>query len=313
VRELGDALAYALTGEESTHELRRRTRVEIPPTQFSSDAEIPPTELSIETVPQPSPTERQASAPTIAGRFEPAAASDLVYPKAPVAASPTSGRPWMLGIFGLLMVIALVGGGLGLYRIRGSIFPAKEKAGKVEAAERSLEYSLNVQKMRNGKPYEQSFQTSGREIFENGWKFQLNISSPQEGYLYLLNEGPAAGEVITYNLLFPEDETNNGSARVAAAQKLETAWMRFDEHQGTEKFWIVWAASPVKELDDVTGAVNEKDRGEIKNPDQAKAVRDFLTKHSTPEPEVVKDSQRKLTTVKGKSNVLVSFVELEHH
>jgi len=48
-------------------------------------------------------------------------------------------------------------------------------------------------------------------------------------------------------------------------------------------------------------------------PDQAKAVRDFLEKHSSPKPEVAKDSAGEKTTVKGKGDVLVSSVELKHH
>src|SRR5204863_5000677 len=95
-------------------------------------------------------------------------------------------------------------------------------------AERSLTYSLTVQKMRDGKPYQTEFECSGQEIFENGWKFRLNLSSSQEGYLYLLNEGPTSGDKTTYNLLFPEAKTNSGSPRVNANQKLQTAWMRFD-------------------------------------------------------------------------------------
>jgi len=114
-------------------------------------------------------------------------------------------------------------------------------------------------------------------------------------------------------MLFPEPKTNGGSSRVSADQKLQTAWMRFDEHQGTEKFWIVWAAAPVKELDDVTGVVNAQQKGEISDASQAKAVRDFLAKHSSPKPEVAKDSAGEKTTVKGRGDVLVSNVELKHH
>lgn len=313
VRELGDALAYALTGEVSTHELRQKNSAEILPTQLSGPETLP-TELSIETVPQESPTPGEPSVKTIAGRFEPATTDDLIHPKAPAAVPVANNRTWLKVVIGLVVVAALVGGGFALIRNRESIFPGGRKTddrGKV--AERSLQYFLTVQKLHNGKPYDQPFQTSGQEIFENGWKFRMNISSPQEGYLYLLNEGPAAGGVTTYNVLFPEAEINSGSPHVTAAQKLQTAWMRFDEHQGTEKFWVVWAAASVKELDDVTGTVNEQDQGEISNPDQAKAVRDFLAKHSASQPEVAKDSQKKLTTVKGKGEVLVSFVELEHH
>jgi hypothetical protein len=89
--------------------------------------------------------------------------------------------------------------------------------------------------------------------------------------------------------------------------------MRFDDNQGTEKFWIVWAAAPVKELDAVTDAVNDQDQGEIKDSAKLRRVRDFLAKHSSPKPEVAKDSAKKQTTVKAKGDTLVNFIELEHH
>jgi hypothetical protein len=169
------------------------------------------------------------------------------------------------------------------------------------------------QKMRDGKPFQDEFQSSGQEIFENGWKFRMNLTSQKEGYLYLLNEGPAAGDATTYNLLFPEAKTNNGSPRITADQKLQTAWMRFDDHQGTEKFWLVFSETAVKELEPATDAVNERDIGEIKDLAKARTVRVFLQQHSSASPEVAKDSATKQTTVKGKGDVLVSFIELEHH
>jgi hypothetical protein len=166
--------------------------------------------------------------------------------------------------------------------------------------------------MRDGKPFQDQFESSGQEIFENGWKFRINLSSPQEGYLYLLNEGPASGDA-TYNVLFPEAATNGGSPRVTANQKLQTAWMRFDDHQGTENFWLVWAAAPVPELEAVTGAVDDRDLGEIKDGAKARTVRDFLKQHSTTKPEVTKDSARKQSVVKARTDVLVNAIELEHH
>jgi hypothetical protein len=202
---------------------------------------------------------------------------------------------------------------LVVFRNRNALFGKKTATAGAALPERSLSYSLTVQKMRNGKPYQGEFESSGREIFENGWKFRMNISSPQEGYLYLLNEGPAADKTTTYNLLFPESKTNNGSARVNANQRLQTAWMRFDEHQGTEKFWLVWSASPVKELEAVTDAVNDEDQGEIKDSAKARAVRQFLEKHSSPKPDVAKDAAKQQTLVKGRGDALVSLIELEHH
>jgi len=167
--------------------------------------------------------------------------------------------------------------------------------------------------MRDGKPFQTEFESSGQEIFENGWKFRLNVDSRQDGYLYLLNEGPASANSSTYNVLFPESKTNSGSPQVTAGRKLQTDWMRFDEQQGTEKFWIIWSAAPVKELEAVTEVVNDQDLGEIKDAVKAKAVRDFLNQQATPKPEVTKDSAKKQSVIKGKGDVLVNAIELEHH
>jgi hypothetical protein len=180
-------------------------------------------------------------------------------------------------------------------------------------AERLLSYGLTVQKMRSGRPYQDTFESSGQEIFENGWKFRMRVNSPQAGYLYLLNEGPSAAGATTYNLLSAASSTSANEPPITANQKTETAWMVFDEHQGTEKFWIVWAAKSVPELEAVKGVINAKDKGEIGDADQAKAVRRFLEKHSSDKPEMQKDSANKQTNLKGKGDVMVHLLELEHH
>jgi hypothetical protein len=207
---------------------------------------------------------------------------------------------------GIALVLLLVIGAAAGFLIwkREAIFGGRE---------RSLTYSLTVQKMRDGKPFQTEFESSGQEIFENGWKFRLNVDSQQDGYLYLLNEGPASANSSTYNVLFPESKTNSGSPQVTAGRKLQTDWMRFDEQQGTEKFWIIWSAAPVKELEAVTEVVNDQDLGEIKDAVKAKAVRDFLNQQATPKPEVTKDSAKKQSVIKGKGDVLVNAIELEHH
>jgi tRNA A-37 threonylcarbamoyl transferase component Bud32 len=292
-RQLGDTLARALTEETVPMEPGPANSAQVPATQLATDANAPARQTA------------DLSPKTIAVQFEPAKVDTLggaVYPAGEADDAP-KGRPWLKAGLGLILLAAIVGGGVAVWK-RDTLFGGRE---------RLVAYSLTVQKMRDGKPYQDEFESSGQEIFENGWKFRMNLSSPQEGYLYLLNEGPAAGEATTYNMLFPEAKTNNGSPRVTAEQKLQTAWMRFDEHQGTEKFWIVLSVSPVKELEAVTNRVNDADQGEIKDAAQARVVRDFLQKHSSAKPEVAKDSAKKQTTVKGRGDVLVSNVELKHH
>lgn len=297
-RELGDQLARALGNDTGTFAPAPADRAPVPATQLSTDA---------------NPEARQTSSKTIVARFEPAHVDTLggsAYPAALDDAEP-AGRPWIKVVLGLALLAIVAAAAIVIWK-REALF-GKPKPPVAAPAERSLAYSLTVQKMRDGKPYQGEFDSSGQEIFENGWKFRMNLFSPQEGYLYLLNEGPAAGDETTYNVLFPEPKTNNGSPRVNAKQNLQTAWMRFDENQGTEKFWLIWSASPVKELEAVTSAVNEKDLGEIKDATSARQVREFLKKNSGTKPEVTKDSAKKQTTVKAKGDVVVSFIELEHH
>jgi serine/threonine protein kinase len=293
-RELGDALHRALSEDTATFSQEPSGQLPIPATQLATDAN------------QPARQTADLSSKTIAARYEPAQVNTLegsVYPAIETHEA-SSGRPWVKIGIGLVVLVGILAAAAVIAWKRGALSGGREQ---------SLAYSLTVQKMRDGKPFQDEFQSSGQEIFENGWKFRMNLNSPQEGYLYLLNEGPAAGDAVTYNVLFPEAQTNSGSPRVTADQKLQTAWMRFDDHQGTEKFWIVLSPTPVKELEAVTGKVNERDQGEIKDPAQARAVRDFLQKHSSTKPEVTKDSAKKETTVKGKGDILVNFIELEHH
>jgi serine/threonine protein kinase len=293
-RELGDLLGRALSEDTVPINPDRGSQVPISATQLATAANPPVRQTA------------DLSSKTIAARYEPAQVNTLggsLYPAAETAEAPAR-RSWLKVGIGLVLLTAILAGAAVLLLKRGAFSSVREQ---------SLAYSLTVQKMRDGKPYQAEFESSGQEIFENGWKFRMNLSSPQEGYLYLLNEGPAAGDAVSYNMLFPEAKTNNGSPRVAADQKLQTAWMRFDDHQGTEKFWLVFSATPLKELEAVTNTVNERDQGEIKDSAQARAVRDYLQKNSSPKPEVTKDSAKKQTSVKGKGEVLVNSIELEHH
>jgi len=293
-RELGDALARSLS-DEVTRPPAAGLPAQVPATQLATQAN-PPARQTADLAPK-----------TIVGRYEAAKVDTLNQPAYAVVVEddPQSraGGKIAIALVGLIIIGAVAG--IFVWK-RDAIFGAR-------GTDRSLAYSLTVQKMRDGKPYQNEFASSGQEIFENGWKFRMNLTSPQEGYLYLLNEGPANGDTTTYEVLFPESKTNGGSPHVAANQKLQTAWMRFDDNQGTEKFWLVWAAAPVKELEAATGAVNDRDLGEIKDNAKASAVRDFLKQHSLPKPEVAKDSANEQSIVKARTETLVSAIELKHH
>jgi serine/threonine protein kinase len=218
-----------------------------------------------------------------------------------------------LGVFALVFITGTV---YFAFRSKKTAAPVEQNpaAAPVSTTGRQLSYSLTVRKMRDGKPYQEPFETSGQEIFENGWQFWMNIESPQSGYLYVINEGPEPRNGLpSYNVLYP---LGGGSAEVAANQRVEspsrqTRGYTFDQEAGTEKMWMIWATAPVPELENVKVVANPQDKGVITNPAQATALQDFFKRHASPKPSFEKD--RKRTIVKANGDVLVNLVELEHH
>lgn len=183
---------------------------------------------------------------------------------------------------------------------------------KAASPERQMAYSFTVQRMRDGKSFEEPFESLGREIFENGWKFRLNFNSAQSGFLYLLNEGLVAKGAISYHVLFPFPTINNGSAQIAANQTIQTGWYVVGENQGIERLLMVWSGRPVSELEAVKGMANPTDKSLISNPAQLNAVREFLRGHSQSNPETETDRIKKQTSVRARGDILVHTVELEH-
>jgi hypothetical protein len=177
--------------------------------------------------------------------------------------------------------------------------------------ERKLIYSLTVQKMRDDKPYQEPFQSVGQEIFENGYKFKLNLYSSEAGYIYLFNEGMADDSRVYFNILYPTPNRNNGSAQVAANQQIVTEDNKFGGQPDTEKLWIAWTKEPQPELESARTSAFAN-AGKIKSDSEARSLREFLEKHSARQPEINRDIAHKQTVLKSTSEIIVSLLSLEH-
>jgi serine/threonine protein kinase len=185
----------------------------------------------------------------------------------------------------------------------------------VPSDERTLAYSITVQKFRNGKPYQDSFPLASEINFEADYRIRVNVRSLQPGYLYVLNEGPpeASGQP-EYVALFPSSTANEGSALLVADQVVqipEKSWFKFDKQQGTEKLWLVFSNEAVPELDAVKEFASARTGGLITEPARNSAVQTFLTTHSTHKPFSEKGDKQ--TTLKNPGKLLVYAVNLEHH
>jgi serine/threonine protein kinase len=176
---------------------------------------------------------------------------------------------------------------------------------------RNFSYSLLVQKMRDGKKFQEAFASSGQEIFENEYQFQMNFTPPENGFLYVFNVGlDEKGEKIL-TIQFPTPKKNNGSAKVSANQTYETGWNEFGGKAGTENFWIVWS----KEQPDIAEKSRENafaNAGKIADAALQKKLNDYLEKNRNDNLKVSKDVEKKLTKVDFSGDSIVYLIQLEH-
>jgi serine/threonine protein kinase len=178
--------------------------------------------------------------------------------------------------------------------------------------ERVIAYSIIVQKMRNDETLGEPFEASGHETFESGWKFRFRLVSPQAGYLYLLNEGPASGGDVNYRIIFPISSINHGSARVEANQQVLTGWYVFSERTGVEKLWVVWAALAAQPLEAIKDKVNPVDQGVVSDTTERDSIRKWLAMRAADKITAQSDEGARQTVVRSRGDVLASLIELTH-
>jgi serine/threonine protein kinase len=224
-------------------------------------------------------------------------------------------RKTLVPVVLVLLVLAAVIAGLKMW-------PRKEETPVVSpplpTAERSVSYWITVQKYRDGKPFQEPFRLRDDINFEKDYRIRLTLTSAQSGHLYLLNEGPTSTTDTppTFNVLFPSETTNDGSALLKEKQQIqipEQSWFQFDEQQGTEKIWLVWAEKEVPEMEAVKGFANEKDRGVVSSPGLRTAVDQFLKGQTSSQPIVERNADTKETVVRSQSAILVHSINLEHN
>ena len=181
--------------------------------------------------------------------------------------------------------------------------------------ERTLTYWITVQKFKDGQKYQAPFTLAGEINFEPSYHIRVHIRSPEQGYLYIFNEGPPTAAATTeYVVVFPSTTANNNSSLISAGQEVqipEKSWLEFDQQQGVEKLWLVFSKDTVAELESARQAASPQTKNLIADAGQNKVVENFLAKNSIAKPESEKGPS--LTTLKSPGNLLVYAIKLEHH
>ncbi len=179
-----------------------------------------------------------------------------------------------------------------------------------------MNYSLRV---RAKGPNQEPVQLAGEIIFSPGDELCLVFNSPQDGYLYVVNEGPnTVNGLPQYNFLFPDPKLVGANApSLKANQQLfipseQPPWFPVDQEQGTEKHWLIWSSHPVAEMEAVKKWLNEKDGGEIKDANEIRSVQQFLNQNYPAARPVAEKDESQTHMKGGKDGLLIYPVKLEH-
>jgi serine/threonine protein kinase len=228
---------------------------------------------------------------------------------------PRKKRVLVYALIGMAIVTAAIFG-INMWRASRarSIASVAPPTASAPVSERTLTYWITVQKFRDKKPFQDPFTIPREMIFEEDYQIRLNVSSPQTGHLYILNEGPVATSAPEFNVVFPSSTTNKGSSLIEAGQVTQIpdpSWLKFDAQQGTEKLWLIFSEDVVPELESLKEFAGRKTQGLITDPARNKEVQNFLNTHSSASPVVEKGER--LTTLKSPGKLLVHPIKLEHH
>lgn len=240
----------------------------------------------------------------------------VILPNTPdvVVTPPAKRAPkYLVGV----LIVVLIAVASGVYLTRqilvspGNKVDANPPSSSPLPTPRSFNYWLNVQKMRGGKPYLQPFASAGKDPFETGDEFSLNISSPEPGFVYLFNEGSPTPSGSTFTVIYPTPATDRHTA-TTANQIIRTNTNRFVGEAGTESFWIVWSTTRVPQLDAAVAEAFKHREGGLSGESLATTRHFLLAKKAEGKTDYKTNSETQQTTVRGNGDLLVQLVEFQH-
>jgi serine/threonine protein kinase len=181
----------------------------------------------------------------------------------------------------------------------------------VATVRRELNYSITVQRTKDGKLYKHQFDPS-QELLVRGDKIRLNFFSPQQGHLYLLNETPQQEKTkLWYRLIYPSPLINKGLSSLASEQMVQIPEERWFEIEARENIFIVWSNKEIAVLEDAKELVNAEDRGEIRDSEEVKVIEELLHRYGQQKPSTELVQNRKATRLQTDSEVLVYQLKLD--
>jgi hypothetical protein len=128
----------------------------------------------------------------------------------------------------------------------------------------------------------------------------------------VLNEGPPETNGASVRIVYPRQNTNNGSASVGADQPVQTDWITFRGAPGSENFYVIWSASPISELESAKYEAFRNVDGGVTDQNLVN-VRNFVKTREAENPvRVTRYKLAQVATVRGQGDILITVAQIKH-
>lgn len=177
-------------------------------------------------------------------------------------------------------------------------------------------YSIWVQrKAAEGKPAPPAFKLSKEMLFQEGHGMAIEITTPEPGHLYAMNEGIDAKKARKTIVVMHPREGRASRAEAGAIVRIPNeSYFEFDSATGKEAVSVVWSKEPVTELEALLTLPVSPDTGVItlETPEAMGPVLAFLAKNEA-QATLKENEEARHTEVRSASPIVVHTIKLEHH
>ena len=233
----------------------------------------------------------------------------VAQPEAPAVVAPPPPEPSRrllfagIGLAAVLLVAVVL------------LWMAKRNAGGTAPPvnQLALDYSMIIQRVRDGEDYGPPIRVTGEMLVEHGHKIALEFQPAKEGYLYVLNgaEDAQSGR-RTWVVLHPMATVTPKLAAGEVARVPRENWFRFDDAAGAELLTVIWSDKAVPELDDLIGKATVRGKTAVLDTEALiKPLTFFLEKNRVPV-QVTKNDTVHKTELRSTAGLAVHQIRLEH-
>lgn len=184
---------------------------------------------------------------------------------------------------------------------------------------KQLNYSLLVRLNPARNPNREPMAFAGEIVFSPGDQLRLTFNSPQDGYLYIVNEGPEPKNGLpVYNFLFPDptrvpvNAPSISSGKALFIPASQDAWFTIDKEKGTETLWLILSDKSIPELEAAKKWLTPQYGGEIQDASEILALQQFITKNSSNAKPVATKGELQTNLKGGKDGLLIYPIKLAH-